>query len=291
MERIDAPRVALDSAELSERYDLASTPQLTHGRDLVALLAIHPGERVLDVGCGTGRLAAIAADAVGPNGRVIGIDPAPTRIDLAQRRGDARLEFRVGHAEDLSAFAGESFEVAYMNSVLNSLSDRPGAMAQVRRVLKQGGRLGIATTVRERPNELRRLTQLALRAAFEENEPDTIGAFAHPPMEHEPERRIAGDEVRSLLRAAEFATRLLELRTYLTHFTGVAQIVEFLRTTTYDQFYGRLTPDELGRFASALERTLAKEIPASRRASGIQLERYVLLAVADNPATPQPGGS
>jgi arsenite methyltransferase len=289
MERTEAPRAALDSAELSARYDMASAPQLTHGKDLLALLAIHPGERVLDIGCGTGRLAAVVADGVGPQGRVIGIDPAPTRIDLAQRLGDARLEFRVGHAEDLAAFEDESFEVVYMNSVLNSLSDRPSAMAEVRRVLKPGGRFGIATTVRDRPNELRRLTQLALRTAFEANEPDRIGGLADPALECEPERRIAGDEVRSLLRATGFATRVLELRTYLASFSGVAQVVEFLRATTYDEFYGNLTPRDLQRFTAALDRVLVEQIPASRRASGIQLERYVLFAVADKPVTPPTG--
>jgi ubiquinone/menaquinone biosynthesis C-methylase UbiE len=275
----------LDSAELSARYDLASAPQLTHGRDLVALLAIHPGERVLDVGCGTGRLAAVAADGVGLQGRVIGIDPAPTRIELAQRRGDARLEFRVGQAEDLSAFGDESFEVVYMNSVLNSLSDRLSAIAEVRRVLTPGGRFGIATTVRDRPNELRRITLLALRMAFAEAEPDAIGGFADPTTEREPERRVASDEVRSLLRAAGFAIRVLELRTYLAFFTHVAQVVEFLRTTTYDEFYGNLTPSDLERFTAALERVVIEQVPESRRANGIRLERYILLGVANKPAT------
>ena len=275
----------MDSVELSARYDLASAPQFTHGKDLVALLAIHPGERVLDVGCGTGRLAAVAADRVGPEGRVIGIDPAPTRIDVAQRRGDARMEFRVGQAEDLAAFEDQSFEVVYMNSVLNSLSDSTRATTEVLRVLKPGGRFGIATAVRDRPNELRRLARLALRAAFETDKPDKISGFAASSIECEPERRLAGDEVRQLLATTGFATRILELRSYLASYTGVGQIVEFLRATTYDQFYGSLTHGDLERFSAALERVVVEQIPASRRTSGIQLERYVLLGVADKPST------
>src|SRR2546422_2632052 len=103
------------SVELASAYDELSDPQFTHGKELVALLNINHGDRALDIGCGTGRLAAFAVERVGSEGRIIGVDPAPPRIQMAQQRGDPRLEFRIGQAQDLSQFADASFDVAYLN--------------------------------------------------------------------------------------------------------------------------------------------------------------------------------
>jgi arsenite methyltransferase len=94
----------LDSVELASTYDEVSTRQYNHGKILIAELGLEPGARVLDIGCGTGRLGAHVADLVGPRGEVIGIDPLPLRIDLAARK-NPRFKASVGRAEDLSAFA------------------------------------------------------------------------------------------------------------------------------------------------------------------------------------------
>jgi ubiquinone/menaquinone biosynthesis C-methylase UbiE len=97
------PEPGFESIHLAARYEKLSEPQFTHGRDLLTLLALKPGERVLDVGCGTGTLSSIAAGLVGADGYVLGIDPAPWRIEIARRRLVPQLEYRVGRAEDLSS--------------------------------------------------------------------------------------------------------------------------------------------------------------------------------------------
>ena len=159
------PEMTFDSVELASAYDELSDPQFTHGKELIALLNISRGDRVLDIGCGTGRLAAFAVERVGAEGRILGVDPAPPRIQLALQRGDRRLEFRIGQAQDLSPFGDATFDVAYMNSVVNWIDDRPKAFAEAYRVLKSRGRLGVATTVRDRPNQLRLLERRAWRIA------------------------------------------------------------------------------------------------------------------------------
>jgi 2-polyprenyl-3-methyl-5-hydroxy-6-metoxy-1,4-benzoquinol methylase len=71
----------LDSPELASTYEQVSTRQFNHGKLLIASLAPRPGERVLDVGCGTGRLGDYVAQLVAPCGEVLGVDPLPLRVD------------------------------------------------------------------------------------------------------------------------------------------------------------------------------------------------------------------
>ena len=72
-------------------------------------------------------------------GRIVGIDTAPPRVQLALQRGDRRLEFRIGQAQDLSPFGEATFDVAYVNSVLNWIDDRPKAFGEAYRVLSRAG--------------------------------------------------------------------------------------------------------------------------------------------------------
>jgi ubiquinone/menaquinone biosynthesis C-methylase UbiE len=112
----------------------------------------------------TGAGAAFAVEHVGAEGRIVGVDPAPPRIEVAQQRDDSRLEFWIGQAQDLSQFPDAAFDAAYRNSVFNWIDDRPKALGEAYRVLKPRGRVGIGTTVRDRPNQLRLLERRAWKA-------------------------------------------------------------------------------------------------------------------------------
>lgn len=98
------------------------------------------GRVVLDVGCGTGLIAAELAERHGST--VVGVDPSPEMLEVARGRSGARARFEPGRAEEL-AFADETFERAVMVSVVHHV-DRPQAFAQVRRVLEPGGRFVIS---------------------------------------------------------------------------------------------------------------------------------------------------
>ncbi|HEY1557351.1 MAG TPA: methyltransferase domain-containing protein, partial [Kofleriaceae bacterium] len=93
---------AYDSPELAATYDRVSTWQLESGKRLVERLGIAAGARVLDIGCGTGRLAAWIGERVGPTGHVTGIDPLEERVRLAREHVPA-ARFEVGQAEELGA--------------------------------------------------------------------------------------------------------------------------------------------------------------------------------------------
>ncbi len=107
---------------------------------------IHPGQRVVDVGCGAGIDSLIAAKKVGPEGRVIGVDMTPSMLEKARQAaretGLANVEFREGYAEALPVEDGWA-DVVISNGVLNLMPDKSAALEEMSRVLKPGGRLQI----------------------------------------------------------------------------------------------------------------------------------------------------
>ena len=263
------------SIELASAYEELSEPQFAHGRELIALLGIRPEDHLLDIGCGTGRLAAFVVERLGAGGRLVGIDPAAPRIQLAQQRSDPRLEFRIGRAEDLSSFPDASVAVAYMNSVLNWIDDRPKAMAEAYRILKPGGRLGIATTVRDRPNQLRLLERRAWRTVraggtADESQHEQAGS----------KQAATAQEIRAMLEQAGFSPALVEVRTFVSTFRDVSQIIAFSQATAYGQLVPGATADDYAAFREAVETLLGGEFSDCVTDEGIRLERYVLLAVA-----------
>jgi arsenite methyltransferase len=106
-----------------------------------------PGERVVDLGSGAGMDSFIAAFAVGPEGRVIGIDMTPEMTEratrLARELGLENVEFREGLIEDLP-IDSEWADVVISNGVINLCPDKLRVYREIQRVLKPGGRMTIA---------------------------------------------------------------------------------------------------------------------------------------------------
>jgi arsenite methyltransferase len=112
-------------------------------------LALQPAERVLDIGTGPGLLAAEMAAAVGRGGSVHGIDMSESMLALARRRDPgaeaAPTEFAVADVAALP-FEADRFDVAVSTQVYEYVTDLPAALAEVRRVLRPGGRLLVLDT-------------------------------------------------------------------------------------------------------------------------------------------------
>lgn len=109
-----------------------------------ALGPIHPGEGVLDLGCGAGFDALVAAQLVGSTGRVVGIDMSPEMIAVAEAGlrevAFPRVEFLVAEVQALPC-ADASFDIALSNGVLNLIPEKAAALREIFRVLRPGGRL------------------------------------------------------------------------------------------------------------------------------------------------------
>lgn len=115
----------------------------------LALGPIREGETVLDVGCGSGLDLWCAARRAGPRGRACGIELTPEMAIRARRalRGtDVRAEIAAGAVEALP-YADAAFDAVLSNGALNLSPDKAGALAEIRRVLRPGGRLQIADMV------------------------------------------------------------------------------------------------------------------------------------------------
>jgi arsenite methyltransferase len=197
-------RLAHDTSELAQRYDrISAERQFRSGKELIGELEIIPGESVLDIGSGTGLLAEYAADLIGSQGQVLGLEPLPLRVDLAQQRTRSNLKFKVGNANDLGWLAEAAFDVVYLNAVLHWLNERQALMHQLFRILKHGGRLGISAASDETDSPMRTATLLVLRRAPYNEHAGKLTRLIN---------RVSKPELEGLLHTAGFKIKKLELR-------------------------------------------------------------------------------
>jgi SAM-dependent methyltransferase len=176
-------------AEIYERYFVPAiaTPVSVA---LLEAAALRPGQRILDVACGTGLIARLAAERVGPRGAVTGLDLAPDMIDVARTVSPSNITWHVGDATSMP-IADDTYDVVLCQLGLMFMQDRPAAVAEMRRVAAPGGRVVVST-----PGPIQAPFALMERALVDHISAD-LGGFVRAVFSlHDPDR------VASLLRGA-----------------------------------------------------------------------------------------
>jgi len=260
--------LSLDTPDLADYYEKVSTDrQFKAGQLLLSKLALRPGDTVLDIGSGTGLLAAHAAELVGPSGSVLAIDPLPLRIEIARRRTKPNLTFRVGDAYDLDSYPNASFDVVYLNAVFHWLPDKVGPLLQFHRLLKYDGRLGITTGSGEHLGTMQGVRKRVLAREPYASFPVARAGAAH---------RVTIKELRQLLTELGFALSSIELVPNVTMHSTAQAAIDFSQASSFGNFLGHL-PDDLRRSAT---NDIIRELEAFRTPEGIRLEGARIFAVA-----------
>lgn len=172
-------------------------------RRLAALSGAQPGDRVLDVGCGSGYLTRVMAESVGPDGDVVGLDASPEALDSARHLTRlANCRYAEGTAEALPDPDG-TYDVVVTSLMIHHLPEslRGQAVGQMFRVLRAGGHVLVA--------EFRPPTGRAAKAL--------IHPFTSPAMQHNPLERLE-----PMLRDAGFAVQERgDLHPWIRYVVGV----------------------------------------------------------------------
>ena len=154
MSQLDGRRPQTNPAELYERHFVPAV-FAPWAQELLRRAAPQPGERVLDVACGTGIVARAVAPIVGSAGRVAALDLSPAMVAVARSRPappGAAIAWHEGSADALP-FPDGAFDLVLCQQGLQFFPDRPAALREMRRVLAPGGRavLSVWRSLRHNP--------------------------------------------------------------------------------------------------------------------------------------------
>jgi ubiquinone/menaquinone biosynthesis C-methylase UbiE len=174
---------------------------------LLAAADLQAGDRVLDVACGTGVIARLASEQVGPNGSVTAIDVAPDMISVAKSTAapaGSHIEWHVSDAASLP-LAADSYDAVLCQMGLMFMEDRAAALAEMHRVVAPGGRVVVNT-----PGPIQPAFVLMEQAIIDHISPE-LGGFVRAVFSmHDPDAlatllRIAGlHDVSATMSSATF---------------------------------------------------------------------------------------
>jgi ubiquinone/menaquinone biosynthesis C-methylase UbiE len=192
--------------------------------DLLAVATLRPGERVLDVACGTGLVARAAAPRVGSNGQVVGLDINPGMLAMGRRASataGVSIEWLNGNAISLP-LSDAAFDVVLCQQGLQFFPDRPATLREMNRVLVGGGRLALSVwrSIEHNPG------QVALAEGLLRHVGSEAAARVH-------EAFSLGDdkELRTLMAAAGFVDAKIHSAVKKARFQTAAEFVRRVVTS------------------------------------------------------------
>lgn len=250
------------------------------GAHVIELAGVGPGDTVVDIACGHGEPALLAARVVGPEGRVVGTDFDPQILEVAKRRasevGLTWVKFETHDAQDLE-FPEGTFDAAISRLGLMFVVDIPKALRSIHRVLKPGGRFAVAVCG---PEENNRSWCLIRDAVVEE-----LGLEPPPPGELLDTSAFAlGDLglLERLLSEAGFTDIHVESDDdYIWPFESAEEIVEWHKF--FLEASGLLDGQSPQRREAARDAQLARASEVADPDGGVRLTNQVMYAVGTRP--------
>lgn len=234
-------------------YDEIYVPRIfiPWARLLLERAALRPGEAVLDVATGPGTVARLAAELVGPNGRVLGADFSEAMIAIARAKprlaAAATIEYLVSPAAPL-AVEDVAFDVVTCQQGLQFFPDRPAAIREMYRALKPGGRLVAAVWREIALQPCFAAVDAALRECLPGDQAEPYGM---------PFRWPKAADLAVAFRDQGFANvSVAEVRRPLTFEDGIPQAISALAASPIATTIAQLDVPTLTRLLNAAERHL-----------------------------------
>ena len=266
--------IKFDAPELAERYDAVSDSQYKKGLMLIEQMGIKSGDHVLDVGCGTGRMAIHVSDILGPSGSVLGVDPSPYRISVAEEKLKTwalkNVRFEIGRGEDIGSLPAAAFDHVYFCSVFHWIDDKPAALAGAYRVLKPGGTIGMTTGDRDEPSTVRGITNNVL---------SRLPYLGQVKLSEDASKPVTMKELEALLSAAGFQDIDIKRRPVNKLFPTPEKAFEFNEASSFGNFLQHV-PENLRAQA---RRDIAEELEKLRTPAGIEVTTNSVFAIAKKP--------
>jgi ubiquinone/menaquinone biosynthesis C-methylase UbiE len=265
----------LDSKRLAENYDELSDSQFDNGRQLLEVLQVQPNDYVLDIGCGTGRLGLHVAAGLSPQGRFLGLDPLDERINIANSKSKpANVQFQVGVGEDLGELDCESVDVVYLSAVFHWITDKEGALREIHRVLKPGGRVGLTTGAKELAKQasFRKITDRVLqRPPYNKvvNIEDYVTA----------KHGVTSTGLVQLFLDAGLEVQSIDIRKRLRTFSSGEEIFNFLESSTFGNYLQHVP----GYLRESARREITAEFETQKAGGEIEFTGFTIFAIAGKP--------
>jgi SAM-dependent methyltransferase len=257
--------LTLDRPDLAQQHEDA---RHSDGKRLVRALGVSRGQKVLDIGCGTGRLGEHVAQIVGASGEVVGIDPLPLRVAVAARRGPAAFTASVGIAEDLSRFDAGHFDIVSLNGVLHASQDQPKVLSEIARVLRKNGRLGLSVANRARFDQRTRLVIEAL---------SRVDGVVMSQVPIDVPRAVGWQQLSGLINQAGFSSHTLSDEVLVDYHADLDSVLAFQLGSALGNFLQSLEDEQYAQ----LRQLLADRLQPLSTSKGVRLERYLIYAVAN----------
>ena len=209
-----------DSSELARLYSEVSDFQKEHGKEMIQLLALEKNMKILDLGCGTGYLSDLLADCVGPEGRVVAIDPNKSRLELAKKQY-SRPNLVFLEANDLT-FPEDQYDLVFSNYVLNWIENKNALFNKVYQNLKPGGRFvfGVCTHQPTLVEQLGDLMGPEMRQCF---------------------HWMSASEYNLLATTVGFYVTYSDVQKKMLHFESIEHLMQVIRGSTD----GRFNPEKI----------------------------------------------